>query len=79
MIGSYGGIVSGIAALPFLLELGMVHIPTTVNIPNVHNALSESGKTDEEKIVQKVDQLVNELKWYAEALRDKKGRCSPPS
>ncbi|KAG4070365.1 hypothetical protein HA402_006507 [Bradysia odoriphaga] len=77
--GNYGGIASGLAALPFLLELGMVNIPTGVTIPTVHKAFSENGETNEEQIVRKVDQLVNELKWYAEALKDRKTLCSPSS
>lgn len=65
--------------MPFLAELGLIRIPTGVNIPTVQNALNENGETTDEKLMQRVEKLISELKWYAEALNAKKLTCAPPS
>lgn len=57
----------------------MIHIPTGVTIPTVQTAFNENGETNEEKIVQRVDKLVTELKWYVEALNAQKAVCAPPA
>ncbi|XP_037035138.1 FMN-dependent NADPH-azoreductase-like isoform X2 [Bradysia coprophila] len=78
-MGNFGGIVSSIAILPFMVALGLVHIPSGVTIPTVQNSFNENGETTDEGIVRRVDKLVDELKWYAEALNDKRAVCAPPS
>lgn len=77
--GNFGGIVSSIAILPFMVALGMVHIPSGVNIPTVQNTFNENGETTDEATVRRVDKLVDELKWYVEALSEKRAICAPPS
>lgn len=77
--GSFGGMASSLAILPFMSILGMVRIPTGVIIPSVQKALNENGEPTEENIAGRVEKLVSELKWYAEALNVKKLNCPPPS
>lgn len=57
----------------------MIKIPTEVTIPTVQKAFNENGETTEEKIVQRVDKMVTELKWYVEALKAQKAASAPPS
>lgn len=70
---------ASVALMPFLNELGLIQIPTGVTIPTVQNAFNGNGETNEERIVQKVDKLITELKWYAEALNARKAVNAPPS
>lgn len=77
--GDFGGIVSSVAILPFMQILGLVHTPTGVTIPTVQKAFNEKGETTDEKLVQRVDKLVDELKWYVEALNAKRAVSAPPS
>lgn len=70
---------SSIAILPLFSALGIVHIPTGVTIPTVQNALTESGEANEEKIVERMEKLIDELKWYVEALNARKAVGAPPS
>lgn len=65
--------------MPFMNELGLVNIPTGVNIPVVQKAFTENGETNEDKVIERVDKLINELKWYAEALNAQKLVGAPPS
>lgn len=65
--------------MPFLNELGLLNIPTGVAIPKVQNAFDANGETKEEAIIKKVDTLVTELKWYAEALNTQRKGSVPPS
>lgn len=70
---------ASVAIMPFLNELGVINIPTGVTIPTVQNAFNEIGETNEEKIIQRVDKLISELKWYVEALNAQKAVSAPPS
>lgn len=64
--------------MPFLNELGILNIPTGVTIPTVQNALNEKGEANEEKVIQRVEKLVTELKWYVEAIKAQKAVSPPP-
>lgn len=57
----------------------MIIIPSTVTIPTVQKTFTENGETTEEKIVEKVDKLITELKWYVDALNAQKAISAPPS
>jgi len=78
-MGSFGGVRASIAIMPFLNELGLINIPTGVTIPTVHHTFNEIGETKDEKIIQRADKLITELKWYVEALNAQKATCAPPS
>ncbi|KAJ6640901.1 Quinone reductase [Pseudolycoriella hygida] len=78
-MGQFGGMRASIALLPFLNELGIINIPTGVTIPTVQLTFNEDGETNDQKIIDRVDKLVTELKWYAEALHAQKTIGAPPS
>lgn len=77
--GKFGASRASVAIMPFLNELGMVNIPTGVTIPTVQTALNEKGEANEEKVIQRVDKLITELKWYVEAVKAQKTVSPTPS
>ena len=61
------------ALRPFLNEIGMVTLPTTVLIPQVQNAgFAEDGSLDNERVGKNMAKLCEELQWYVQALQQKK-------
>lgn len=56
----------------------MINIPTNVTIGTVHTTLNENGETSDEKVVQRVDKLITELKWYTEAIKAQKAEGTTP-
>lgn len=65
--------------MPFVNELGLFPIPSKVTIPTVQVAIDENGQAKEEKVVEKVNGLITELEWYAEALKARRVVAAPPS
>lgn len=69
-LGSFGG-VRGITALqPMLIEMGFVPLSTTVPVPHVSDAFDEQAEpADPDAWHRRFARLVDELEWYARALR----------
>merc|ERR1711936_99406 len=69
-MGPYGGIRAAQLARPFLSELGMVPLPSTLLIPTVQNAnIAESGEeVDNERVTKNTEKICKELAWYVAAL-----------
>ena len=69
-LGSLGGVRARVAALPFVSELGMVALPTTVVVPSIsQSGIDENGEGENERVFSKLDSLCEELKWYIDALQ----------
>jgi len=69
-MGPFGGIRAAQLARPFLSELGLVPLPSTLLIPNVQNAnIPESGEeVDNERVMKNTEKICKELVWYVGAL-----------
>lgn len=69
-MGPFGGIRAAALARPFLAELGMVTLPSTLLIPTVQGAgIPEDGlEVDNAKVTKNTEKLCKELLWYMEAL-----------
>merc|ERR1711981_747705 len=80
-MGPYGGLRAAALARPFLSELGLVPLPSTLCIPTVQNSgLAEDGlQVDNERIVKNTDKLCKEVIWYIEALGEKKKKDGNPN
>lgn len=74
--GSFGGVRAAMQLRAFLTELGTVAIPTIYPIPKVQDVFDAEGVPLDDRPVRHVQQFVNELEWYAKALR--KGREEYP-
>ncbi|ETV97454.1 hypothetical protein H310_09384 [Aphanomyces invadans] len=74
-VGGFGGVRAAGPLRPFFGELGLVTIPKELPFPVVQNVLHEDGTISPEagasgeSIENGTKQFVNELKWYASALK----------
>lgn len=72
-VGSKGGIVANMDLRGFLCEFGCAPIPMNLTIGDVSTRLSEEGNvTDDEELSKKGKKMVDQLAWYARALKDAK-------
>merc|ERR1712142_901083 len=70
-MGNFGGARASALARPFLAELGLVTLPSTVIIPTIQNAtITEEGEVeDNERVLNNSNKMCKELIWYVEALK----------
>ena len=68
--GSFGGVRASIALRPMLAEMGMSSIPSVFPIPAVQNAFDEDGTPKDENYHGRATKFLDELDWYAYALRN---------
>ncbi len=74
--GPFGGVRAGVALRPMLAELGMSSIPSMLPVSRVHQSLDADGNALDEAYPKRADKFLDELEWYAEALKAaREGRC----
>ena len=67
--GGFGGVRAAAHLRDMLAELGMPSIPSSFSISKVQDALDEKGEPLDEKLNQSVKKFLDELEWYAGALK----------
>jgi NAD(P)H-dependent FMN reductase len=72
--GSFGGVRAAMQLRMMLAELGMVSIPSLFPVPMVQEAFAEDGTPTDTKMRTRVKKFLEELEWYAEALRTHRNR-----
>lgn len=77
--GAFGGVRAAMALRPMLAEMGMSSIPSVFPISTVQNAFDEDGTPKDERYHGRVARFLDELDWYAYALRDARDRPCPRS
>jgi len=75
--GGFGGVRAASHLRDMLGELGMPAIPTSFPISKIQNALDEKGKPLDEKMNQRVKKFLDELEWYANALKEARKKGVP--
>ncbi|GJE75993.1 NADPH-dependent FMN reductase [Methylorubrum suomiense] len=75
--GQYGGVRAAMQLRAMMAELGAPSIPSLLPIPRVHKALTETGEPTEEWLPKAAHKFLDELTWYAEALRAKRATGTP--
>ncbi|MFQ5993437.1 MAG: NADPH-dependent FMN reductase, partial [Nitrospiraceae bacterium] len=68
--GSFGGVRAAIALRAMLAEMGMSSIPSLFPIPRVQDAFDDEGRPKDESYHGRADRFMDELEWYACALRN---------
>jgi NAD(P)H-dependent FMN reductase len=68
--GAFGGVRAAIALRAMLAEMGTSSIPSVLPIPKVQNAFEDDGTPVEEAWYKRADRFLEELEWYARALRN---------
>jgi NAD(P)H-dependent FMN reductase len=70
--GRYGGVRAAMQLRAMLGELGTPSIPSLLPIPEVHKVLDEDGNLLQPWLERSAGRFLDELTWYAEALREKR-------
>jgi NAD(P)H-dependent FMN reductase len=72
--GAFGGVRASIALRSMLAEMGTSSIPSILPIPAVQNAFGEDGTPTDPKYHKRAEKLLDELEWYAYALKEARSR-----
>lgn len=75
--GMFGGVRAAMQLRMTLAELGMASIPTLYPIPRVQNAFEEDGTPTDESAYEFAEGFIDELEWYAEALKAQRAKGLP--
>ncbi|WP_132250508.1 NADPH-dependent FMN reductase [Methylobacterium segetis] len=75
--GGFGGVRAAMQLRAMLSELGAPSIPSLLPIPQIHKALDEEGRPAEERLARNAGKVLDELTWYAEALRARREAGTP--
>ncbi|MDH3028279.1 MULTISPECIES: NADPH-dependent FMN reductase [Methylobacterium] len=75
--GQFGGVRAAMALRAMLAEMGMSSIPSLLPIPRLQKAIDSQGIPAEPWITTAANRFLDELEWYAEALRDRRQRGTP--
>lgn len=75
--GSFGGVRASIALRSMLAEMGMSSIPSVLPIPKVQEAFDAAGQPRDDTWVRRAARFLEELEWYAGALREARSSCPP--
>lgn len=75
--GQYGGVRAAMQLRAMLAELGTPSIPSLLPIPRIQKALSEAGEPAEDWLGRAANKFLDELTWYAEALKAKRAGGTP--
>ena len=68
-MGEFGGARAAVHLRDMLSELGMPSIPSSFSISKIQNALDEQGKPLDKKLNKNLKKFLDELEWYAKALK----------
>lgn len=75
--GAFGGVRASIALRSMLAEMGTSSIPSVLPIPRVQDAFTDDGTPTEPRSHERAAEFLEELEWYAYALREARSRpCS---
>jgi len=72
--GPFGGVRAAMQLRMMLAELGMASIPSIFPVPRVQDTFAEDGTPKDQAMRDRVKKFLEELEWYAEALRTHRNR-----
>ena len=72
--GAFGGVRASIALRSMLAEMGTSSIPSVLPIPKVQDAFDEDGTPRDDTYHARAEQFLEELEWYASALREARSK-----
>ena len=76
--GAFGGVRAAMQLRMTLAELGMASVPSLLPIPKIGSSLSETGIATVPALEKSKDRFLNELDWYARALRRERDASGTP-
>lgn len=75
--GRYGGVRAAMQLRVMMAELGAPSIPSILPVPEVAKALDEEGRPQQPWLEKPAGRFLDELTWYAEALRRARAGGTP--
>lgn len=75
--GRFGGVRAAMQLRAMLCELGTSSIPSLLPIPEIGTALASDGHPEVAWLDKAAGRFVDELAWYAEALRRQRAEGTP--
>lgn len=72
--GPFGGVRAAMTLRAMLAELGTSSIPSLLPIPKVQSAFDDDGKPVDETYLQRAAKFLDELEWYAYAMKTARER-----
>jgi NAD(P)H-dependent FMN reductase len=75
--GSFGGVRAAMQLRATLGEMGMPSIPSILPIPRVGSAFTEDGAPTDQAFTPRAERFLNELEWYARALKAERAKGTP--
>ena len=76
-VGDFGGARVAIQLRAILGELGMPSIPSILSIPRHEEVFGDAGDSKNDKTDRLASRFIDELEWYAQAMRDKRKEGTP--
>ena len=75
--GAFGGVRAAMQLRAMLCELGTPSIPSLFPVPKVQDALDENGNPLDDALNRRAVRFLDELEWYANALKAARGTGVP--
>ena len=75
--GQFGGVRAAMQLRMTLAELGMPSIPSLLPIPRIQQVIDEQGKPLADWLGKTADRFLDELVWYAQALKLQRAGGTP--
>jgi NAD(P)H-dependent FMN reductase len=75
--GRFGGVRAAMQLRAMLSELGMPSIPSLLPIPEIGKTLDPEGNPQQPWLDKSAGRFIDELVWYAEALRHQRTEGTP--
>ncbi len=75
--GQFGGVRAAMQLRMTLAELGMPSIPSILPFPRVASLVAEDGTVTDERFTRSVTRFLDELEWYARALKTERAKGVP--
>ena len=67
--GGFGGVRAAMQLRAMLCELGTPSIPSLLPVPSVQDAFDDEGRPHDEAYHRRAGRFLDELEWYANALK----------
>lgn len=68
--GSFGGVRAAVHLRAILGEVGLVSIPSMLPLSKVQDAFDDDGNAVDSGYVRRIQRFLDELEWYANALKE---------
>lgn len=76
--GPFGGVRAAVHLRAVLSEVGLVTTPSLFPMSRIHKSFDEAGKALEASYERRVQKFLDELEWYAQALKAQRDKGGMP-